>query len=366
MKILIANRGEIAIRIARAAAELGLETVAIHSQDDARSLHVTKADQAVALPGSGARAYLDPQAVIAAATASGCTAVHPGYGFLSENGAFAAACAEAGIIFIGPAPGHLELFGDKGAARRHAVTHDVPVVSGLSNEVTESEALDFFRSLPAGTKMIIKALAGGGGRGMRVVSNEAELSESFIRAASEARASFGNGALYVEQLVEAARHIEVQIAADTSGVVMHFGTRDCTVQRRHQKIIEIAPAPFVPGTIQQSMQDAAIKLAKAADYRSLGTFEFLFDPTRNTWYFIEANARLQVEHTITDELGDGGECRRTILGVRFGNAGQQLRAEGERVAREAGEADEELLEEGVTQTHCCGFSAASSARARSR
>ncbi len=302
MKILIANRGEIAIRIARAAAEMGLETVAIHSQDDTRSLHVTKADQAVALPGSGARAYLDQQAVISAATASGCTAVHPGYGFLSENGPFAAACADAGMIFIGPSEGHLDLFGDKGAARRHAATQGVPVVRGLSHEVTQDEALAFFRSLPTGTKMIIKALAGGGGRGMRVVTSESALSESFARASSEAHASFGNGALYVEQFVEAARHIEVQIAADNSGVVMHFGTRDCTVQRRHQKIIEIAPAPFLPDMIQQTMQDAAVKLAKAADYQSLGTFEFLFDPVHNTWFFIEANARLQVEHTVTETV----------------------------------------------------------------
>lgn len=302
MKLLIANRGEIAIRITRAAAELGLETVAIYSQDDARSLHVTKADHAVALPGSGARAYLDAAAVIAAATASGSTAIHPGYGFLSENGAFASACALAGIDFIGPTPEHLDLFGDKGAARRHAVTHGVPVVSGLSNAVTEADALAFFRSLAGGTKMIIKALAGGGGRGMRVVTSESELTDAFARAGSEAKASFGNAALYVEQFVEDARHIEVQIAADSSGVVMHFGTRDCTAQRRHQKIIEIAPAPFLPATIQAAMQDAAIRLSKAANYRSLGTFEFLFEPVRNAWYFIEANARLQVEHTVTETV----------------------------------------------------------------
>jgi len=302
MKLLIANRGEIAIRIARAASELGLETVAIYSQDDARSLHVTKADHAVALPGSGARAYLDASAVIAAATASGSTAIHPGYGFLSENAAFASACAQAGIDFIGPTPEHLDLFGDKGAARRHAVTHGVPVISGLSNAVTEADALAFFRTLPAGTRMIIKALAGGGGRGMRVVTDESGLSDAFARAGSEAKASFGNAALYVEQFVEDARHIEVQIAADTSGVVMHFGTRDCTAQRRHQKIIEIAPAPFLPATVQAAMQDAAIRLSKVANYRSLGTFEFLFEPTRNAWYFIEANARLQVEHTVTETV----------------------------------------------------------------
>ena len=302
MKILIANRGEIAIRIARAAAAMGLETVAVHSRDDARSLHVIRADAAVALPGSGARAYLDMEAVIAAAVTQGCTAIHPGYGFLSENARFAAACSTAGITFIGPAPDHLELFGDKAAARRHAANHGVPVVAGLSSEVTETEALAFFRLLPAGTRMIIKALAGGGGRGMRIVSSAAELSEAFARAASEAQASFGNGALYVEQCIDAARHIEVQIAADGTGAVLDFGTRDCTLQRRHQKIIEIAPAPFLPEAIAQAMQDAAISLAKAAGYLSLGTFEFLYEPASGKWYFIEANARLQVEHTVTETV----------------------------------------------------------------
>lgn len=302
MKILIANRGEIAIRIARAAADLGISTVAVYSQDDARSLHAARADQSHALPGSGARAYLDGDAIIAAAKATGCDAIHPGYGFLSENGKFAADCKAANLTFIGPAPEHLDLFGDKGAARRLAARQGVPVIAGISESVNDEQARKFFEGLPAGSKMVFKAIAGGGGRGMRIVSALDEIADALTRATSEATAAFGNGAVYVEQFVADARHIEVQIAADGSGNVMHFGTRDCTVQRRHQKIIEIAPAPFLPDAIRDAMQSAAIKLSRVAGYRSLGTFEFLYEPARRSWYFIEANARLQVEHTVTEAV----------------------------------------------------------------
>ncbi len=302
MKILIANRGEIAIRIARAAADLGIPTVAVYSQDDARSLHVAKADASHALPGSGARAYLDGAAIIEAAKALGCDAIHPGYGFLSENGAFAADCKAANLTFIGPEPAHLDLFGDKGAARKLAARQGVPVINGISEAVTEEQAQSFFAGLPAGSKMVFKAITGGGGRGMRIVADASEVTEAFTRASSEAKAAFGNGAVYVELFVADARHIEVQVAADGSGNVMHFGTRDCTVQRRHQKIIEIAPAPFLPDGIRDSMQAASVKLARAAGYRSLGTFEFLYEPARRNWYFIEANARLQVEHTVTEAV----------------------------------------------------------------
>jgi acetyl/propionyl-CoA carboxylase alpha subunit len=302
MKILIANRGEIAIRIVRAAADLGIGTVAVYSQDDARSLHVARADASHGLPGTGARAYLDGEAIIAAAKATGCDAIHPGYGFLSENGAFAADCKTAALTFIGPSPEHLDLFGDKGAARRLAARQGVPVIAGVSEPVNEEQARRFFEGLPAGSKMVFKAIAGGGGRGMRIVAAADDIAESFTRASSEANAAFGNGAVYVEQFVADARHIEVQIAADGSGNVMHFGTRDCTVQRRHQKIIEIAPAPFLPDGIRDAMQSASVKLARAANYKSLGTFEFLYEPARRNWYFIEANARLQVEHTVTEAV----------------------------------------------------------------
>ncbi|MEZ5598739.1 MAG: biotin carboxylase N-terminal domain-containing protein [Pseudomonadales bacterium] len=323
MKLLIANRGEIAIRIARAAADLGIPTVAVYSTDDARSLHVTKADSAVQLPGSGARAYLDAGAIVDVALAEGCTLVHPGYGFLSENADFATACQAAGLKFVGPSPALLALFGDKGTARRHAHEHGVPTVPGISTAVTEDDARAFFQGLPAGSRMVIKAIAGGGGRGMRVVDAAEEISDAFARASSEARAAFGNGAVYVEQFVAEARHIEVQIAADGAGSVVHLGTRDCTVQRRHQKLVEIAPAPFLPQAIREAMQNDAVRLAEVAGYESLGTFEFLYEPARNAFYFIEANARLQVEHTVTEAVF-GVDLVQTQLAIAQGRTLAEL------------------------------------------
>ena len=300
-KLLIANRGEIAIRIARAAADLGIATVAIRSEDDARSLHVAQADESVALRGSGARAYLDIDQVVTAAVTSGCDAVHPGYGFLSENAAFAAAVRAAGITFVGPETTHLALFGDKTQARMLAEANDVPVIRGLSSAVSLEQAQVFHEGLGGGA-MVIKAVGGGGGRGMRIVTSAADLPELYARAKSEAKASFGNDALYVEQFVGNARHIEVQVAGDTAGTVVSFGNRDCTVQRRHQKIIEIAPAPALSESLRQRIDMAAVKLAGAAGYRSLGTFEFLVDVAADRFYFIEANARLQVEHTVTEAV----------------------------------------------------------------
>ena len=304
MKLLIANRGEIAIRIAQAAAELDIPTMAVHSKDDERSLHVRRADESALIPGVGARAYLDVEAIVAAAQDAGCDALHPGYGFLSENPALARACDAAGIVFVGPAAATLERFGDKRAARKLAAEHGVPVVGGLSEAVDLAAAQRFFADLPAGAAMLVKAANGGGGRGMRIVHDAADIDDAFARAQSEAQAAFGSSDVYVERFLADARHVEVQVAADGSGGFCHFGDRDCTIQRRHQKLIEVAPAPALSDAVRDGMATAAIELARAANYRSLGTFEFLVSgaPGEQRFHFIEANARLQVEHTVTEEV----------------------------------------------------------------
>ena len=300
--VLIANRGEIAIRIARAAQDLGLRTVAVYSQDDAASLHTQVADESVQLEGFGARAYLNIDGVIAAALANGCDAIHPGYGFLSEQADFAAACAQAGIKFIGPSPEHLGLFGDKARAREAAIAADVPVLQGIDRAVTLEEAQAFFAQHPSG--IIIKALAGGGGRGTRAVTTEAELPETFARCQSEAKAAFGIEDVYVEVFLPKAKHIEVQIIGDEQGNVTHLGERECSAQRRNQKVVEIAPAPALSHVLRERMIEAAVRFAKAQNYQSLGTFEFLVDARDggSDFVFIEANARLQVEHTVTEEV----------------------------------------------------------------
>ncbi len=305
-KLLVANRGEIAIRIMRAAAELEIPTVAIAPEDDAASLHTRKADEVHQLPGAGAMAYLNVAQVIEAARATGADAIHPGYGFLSENPALARACTEAGITFVGPRTEILELFGDKVRARQAAADAGVPILPGIDHAITVEEAHDFFAQLPHSASMIIKALAGGGGRGVRIVSDASEVDELYKRASSEAKAAFGNGDVYVEQLVPRARHIEVQIAGDGTGDIAEFGERDCSIQRRHQKLVEIAPAPGFPDELRQRIINAAVSLAEATRYNSLGTVEFLVDATDlgpdSSFAFIEANARLQVEHTITEEV----------------------------------------------------------------
>ena len=297
-RILIANRGEIAIRIARACAGLGVAAVAAFSADDARSAHLAAADAAVALPGSGPRAYLDIAAVVAAAVASGCDALHPGYGFLSENAAFARACAAAGIAFIGPAPAALALFGDKAAARAAAVAAGVPVLGGSDGEVDLTQAQALFDSL--GGAVMVKALAGGGGRGMRAVTAAAGLPDAFAAAAREAQAAFGDGRLYLEALLPRARHVEVQLLGDRHGGLAALGTRECSLQRRHQKLIEFAPAPVPPATARAMIEAA---LALGAGYDSLGTAEFLVDAGDAARFaFIEFNPRLQVEHTVTEAV----------------------------------------------------------------
>lgn len=300
-RVLIANRGEIAIRIARAAADLGIETVAIAPKDDASSLHLRAANQSVELPGTGARAYLDIAAVVQAAKDSGCDAVHPGYGFLSENAAFAKACADAGLVFVGPTPEVLDTFGDKGKARTLAEAVGVPIVTGTGGASDLDHIKAFFSALPKGSAMMIKAIAGGGGRGMRIVRDASEIDASYAACQREAQAAFGNSAVYAERLIERARHIEVQIAGDGQHVVA-VGERDCSLQRRHQKIVEIAPAPNFDAALRQKIHAASVKLCAAVSYRTIGTVEFLVDAESGDFAFIETNARLQVEHTITEEV----------------------------------------------------------------
>ena len=305
-KLLIANRGEIAIRIARAAADSGLASVAIYPADDALSLHVRAADQAHEIPGRGGRAYLDIEAVIGAAKVAGCDALHPGYGFLSENVGLARRCAEEGIVFVGPSPAALELFGDKILAKRLAKKVGVPIIDGTVGATSLEEAEAFLASLGPGGAIMVKAVAGGGGRGMRVVDDPAKLAEAYARCRSEAGATFGSEDVYVERLVRRARHIEVQIIGDRHGAVSQLHERECTIQRRNQKLIEIAPSPSLSDDLRNRILEAARMLATAAKYDSLGTFEFLVDADATdeaeAFAFIEANPRLQVEHTVTEEV----------------------------------------------------------------
>ena len=303
--VLIANRGEIAIRIARAASELGLRTVAVHSEDDAASLHTRAADEALVIDGMGVAAYLDEDAIVRAAIEAGCGAIHPGYGFLAERASFARRCADAGIVFVGPKAEHLELFGDKGRARAAAAASDVPVLKGLDRAVSLEEAREFLASLEGGA-MIVKAVAGGGGRGTRVVEDADALESTYQRCQSEARAAFGVEDVYVEEFLARARHVEVQILGDLEGNVAHLGERECSVQRRYQKVVEIAPAPFLADALRDAIIDAALRFAAHERYANLGTFEFLVDVSgkdeRRPFVFIETNARLQVEHTVTEQV----------------------------------------------------------------
>ena len=306
MSLLIANRGEIAVRIARAAGELGIRTVAVCSEDDTDSLHSWKADATHVLLGRGAAAYLDIDQLVDAARANDCEAIHPGYGFLSENPTFAAAVEAAELTFVGPSPDTLQLLGDKVRACALARQLSVPVLAGTDHATSLTEARAFFEHLPEGSALVVKAVAGGGGRGMRVVGHVDELDEAFERCQSEAMAAFGNGELYVEKLVPRAKHVEVQIVGDGSGAVTHLGERECSLQRRHQKVIEVAPAPHLPSAVRDRLTEAATHMASEAHYRSLGTFEFLVDADELSEQadiaFIEANARLQVEHTVTEEV----------------------------------------------------------------
>ena len=298
--VLVANRGEIAIRIMRAIDDLGIASTAVYAEDDAQSLHTRQATRAIGLTGKGARAYLDIEHIVARAVEQGCDAVHPGYGFLSENPEFAKAVEAAGLVFVGPTVETLEMLGNKTRAREAAQACRIPVLEGSSGTVDVSGVQAFFAASP--TSMIIKAVAGGGGRGMRVVRDAAGIEEAFARASSEAQAAFGNGDVYVEQYVENAKHIEVQIIGDGSGEVSHLGERECTLQRRHQKLIEVAPSPWLNDGLREAMCSAAVQLGEHVKYRGLGTIEFIVDADTDDFYFMEANARLQVEHTVTEEV----------------------------------------------------------------
>jgi acetyl/propionyl-CoA carboxylase alpha subunit len=304
-KLLIANRGEIAVRIARTAHEHGIEVHTIYSVDDRDSAHVRHGDESTQLSGVGPAAYLDIDAIIATARLVGADAVHPGYGFLSENASFASACAGAGLTFIGPSVEVLERFGDKAAARALADALDVPVMRGTTSPITLEEAGDFLESLGAGEAMMLKAVAGGGGRGMRSVVDSSDLPQSFARCQSEALTAFGNGNLYAEQLLSPARHIEVQVIGDAHGNTVHAWDRDCSVQRRRQKLIEIAPAPNLSPLVRNKLLNAAVRLAEGARLDNIATMEFLVRDALSddaTFAFIECNARIQVEHTVTEEI----------------------------------------------------------------
>ncbi len=299
-KLLVANRAEVAVRILRSAAIRKIDTVAVAPADDATCAHVGRADEAVRLPGAGAAAYLDVTALVAAATEAGCDAVHPGYGFVSESPAFAAACEDAGLTFVGPTAETLALFGDKTGARQRATDLGIPVPAGTPGPTDLDGASAFLESLGAGGAVMVKAVAGGGGRGTRPVTRVADLAEAWARCRSEAESSFGDGRLYVEHLLTRSRHIEVQLLGDGTGAVVSLGERDCSLQRRRQKLVEVAPAVFVHPSVRAELIDAAVALGASVDYRGLATVEFLVADEQVA--FLEVNPRLQVEHTVTEEV----------------------------------------------------------------
>ncbi len=300
-KILIANRGEIALRVIRTCREMGIKTVAVYSTADKDSLHVKFADEAVCIgkPAS-ADSYLNIPHIMAAAEITNADAVHPGYGFLAENAKFSQICADHGIKFIGPTPEMINKMGDKITAKDTMIKAGVPVVPGGEGLL---ESVDQAKSLAkvVGYPVILKATAGGGGKGMRVVWNEEEIEKAYSTAKQEAAASFKNDGIYMEKFVEEPRHIEIQVAGDQYGNVCHLSERDCSIQRRHQKLVEESPSPFMTPELRQKMGDAAIKAAKAINYESVGTIEFLVDKHRN-FYFMEMNTRIQVEHCVTEEV----------------------------------------------------------------
>ena len=300
-KILIANRGEIALRIIRACKELGIKTVAVHSDVDSQSLHVKLADESICIgPAPSIKSYLNMRAIISAAEVTDADAIHPGYGFLSENAEFAEICGNCGLTFIGPTPENMRLMGDKISARQTVTAAGVPILPGTKEGVkTAEEAKKVAAKI--GYPVIIKATAGGGGRGMKVVHSPASLPNAFAAARSEAQAGFGNPEVYIEKFCERPRHVEIQIMADKHGNVIHLGERDCSIQRRHQKLIEEAPCPVLSPELRQRMGDCAVAAAKSVGYTSVGTMEFLLDQDNN-FYFMEMNTRVQVEHPVTEMI----------------------------------------------------------------
>ncbi len=300
-KVLIANRGEIALRVIRACRELGIQTVAVYSEADRESLHVRFADDDVCIgPAPSRESYLNIPRIIAAAEITGADAIHPGYGFLAENAEFAEMCAATNIMFIGPTPSQIRTMGDKAAARRAMTEVGVPVVPGSPGPVDDVDLACQY-AVTIGFPVIIKAAAGGGGKGMRVAKDADDFARSFQLARSEALSAFGNGDVYVEKYLERSRHIEFQILGDTHGNVIHLGERDCSVQRRHQKLVEESPSPAMTPDLRSRMGDAAVKGAKAINYVGAGTMEMLLDAT-GSFYFMEMNTRVQVEHPVTEMI----------------------------------------------------------------
>ena len=299
-KILIANRGEIAVRIIRAARELGIDTVAVYSTADKEALHTLLADEAVCIgPAKSTDSYLNMNAVLSAAVMTGAEAIHPGFGFLSENSKFATMCEEVGIKFIGPSGAVMDLMGDKINARAQMIKAKVPVIPGSDGEVhTSEEALEVAEKI--GYPVMLKASAGGGGKGIRKVEKAEDLVAAFESASSEAKAAFGNGAMYMERVIYPARHIEVQILADQQGHVVHLGERDCSLQRNNQKVLEESPSVAIGKTLRQQIGEAAVRAAESVGYENAGTIEFLLDEAKGEFYFMEMNTRVQVEHPVTE------------------------------------------------------------------
>ncbi len=299
-KILIANRGEIAVRIIRAARELGIETVAVYSTADKEALHTLLADEAVCIgPAKSTESYLNMNAVLSAAVLTGSEAIHPGFGFLSENSKFATMCEEVGIKFIGPSGSVMDMMGDKINARAQMIKAGVPVIPGSDGEVhTAEEALEVADRI--GYPVMLKASAGGGGKGIRKVERAEDLVPAFESASTEAKAAFGNGAMYLERVIYPARHIEVQILADQFGHVVHLGERDCSLQRNNQKVLEESPSVAIGKTIRDQIGSAAVRAAESVGYENAGTIEFLYDEGKGEFYFMEMNTRVQVEHPVTE------------------------------------------------------------------
>jgi acetyl-CoA carboxylase, biotin carboxylase subunit len=314
-RVLIANRGEVAVRIVRACHELGIEAVAVYSTADRDSLHVRLADDAVHVgPPPAAQSYLNIPSLVAAATTTGCEAVHPGWGFLAENAEFAAACEDNDLAFVGPRPESIEIMGDKIRAKEAAAAAGLPLVPGSSGEATLEQARALAEDV--GFPLLLKAAAGGGGRGMRLVDGADELEAAFRTATAEAEASFSDGSLYVERALVGARHVEIQVLGDGEGAVLTLGERDCSIQRRHQKLVEEGPSPGVSADLRAEMERAARRAAEALRYRGAGTLEFLLDAD-GRFYFIEMNTRLQVEHPVT-ELVTGIDLAQAQLRVAAG------------------------------------------------
>ena len=299
-KVLIANRGEVALRVIRACKELGIDTVLVHSTADSNSLPVLLADETICIgPGAADESYLSIPKIIQAAYLTGADGIHPGYGFLSENSEFAKITNQAGITFIGPSPETISLLGDKERARSLMIENNIPVVQGSNTSFKDYDQLKV-EADAIGYPLILKAVSGGGGRGMRVIWSEDDLKSSFKNASKEAKGAFGDGRLYMEKFLTNARHIEIQVMADTKGNVVHLGERDCSLQRRHQKIIEEAPAVGLDSDIREEMIKSAIKIARVSDFIGVGTVEFMVEDDK--FFFLEVNTRLQVEHTVTEEL----------------------------------------------------------------